>query len=186
MMASTTDTTRVLVVGASGFVGGYLYRRLTDEGFQTLGTQSTATSSHLLAFDLRVDRIADVLPAGFLKEGEPVWACICAALSSLEACGRDPDGSRAINVSGTIRLIDDLVNRGCRIVYFSTSAVHNGARPLYDESVPADPINEYGRQKAEVEHYVLSHFPNALVVRLSKAIDIRPAARNLFSEWHNS
>jgi dTDP-4-dehydrorhamnose reductase len=125
----------------------------------------------------------DVLPSGFLANHPSPVACICAACASVEACGKDPQATRAVNVTGTIRLIDDLAARGCRIIFFSTSAVHDGKRTRYDESIPAEPINEYGRQKAEVEQYVLSQVPGALVARLSKAIDLEPAPRNLFTEW---
>jgi dTDP-4-dehydrorhamnose reductase len=174
---------RVLVVGASGFVGGHLFGHLSSKGIRTLGTQSTDKHAHFLRFNLVSQRILDIIPREFIAGEGPMVACICAACANVEACGRDPDATRAINVTGTIRLIDDLLERGFRILFVSTSAVHNGKLAIYDESVPADPINEYGRQKAAVEHCVLSQIPSALVIRLSKAIDLAPAPRNLFTEW---
>lgn len=174
---------RVLVLGASGFVGSHLFNHLASQGFATQGTQSTGRHAGFFQFDLASQRILDVLPPAFLAGGASRWACICAACASGEACGRDPAGTRAVNVSGTIRLIDDLAGEGFRILFVSTSAVHNGKLAIYDESVPAEPINEYGRQKAEVERYVLSQVPGAMVVRLSKALDLVPAPRNLFTEW---
>jgi dTDP-4-dehydrorhamnose reductase len=174
---------RLLIVGASGFIGGVLFKHFSRIGFQTIGTQSASRRPDLLLFDLGSQRIGEVLPPEFLAGEAPPVACICAACASVEACGKDPVGSRAVNVSGTIQLIDDLAGRGCRIIFVSTSAVHDGKLAIYDESVPAHPINEYGRQKAEVERYVMSRLPDALVVRLSKAIDLAPAPRNLFIEW---
>jgi dTDP-4-dehydrorhamnose reductase len=174
---------RLLIVGASGFIGGLLFQHFAGRGFHTLGTQSTGKRSEFIHFDLKSQRLPDVVPPQFFTGDARCVACICAACASVEACGRDPVGSRAINVTGTIRLIDHLAALGSGIIFFSTSAVHDGKLAKYDESVPAHPINEYGRQKAEVEQYLISRFPEAIVVRLSKAIDLAPAPRNLFTEW---
>ena len=111
---------RLLIVGASGFIGGLLFKHFTELGYHTVGTQSARKHANFCPFDLVSQKIADVLPPEFLAGDDPPLACICAACASVEACGKDPMGSRAINVSGTIRLIDDLAERGFRIIFVST------------------------------------------------------------------
>ena len=180
---SEHGTIAVLVVGASGFVGSHLLAGLRQRGYRVAGTQSSARRSGLLSFNLVGDRISGVISQAFADDTEPGYALVCAGIGSVEACSRDRDGSRIVNVTNTCRLIDDLTERGFRTVYFSTSAVFDGRRSLYDESAPPSPLHEYGRQKAEVERYVLSQIPGGVVVRLSKVIGTEPAERHLLSEW---
>ncbi len=183
LMAALAGEMRVLVAGASGFVGRRLLAEAQRRGYSAAGTRASRPLPGLLPYDLRTDRILDVLPPSFRLGGGQGWACLCAGIAAVEACVRDPRGSRLVNVNHTLRMIDDLAEHGFRIVYFSTSAVFDGRQSLYDESALPAPLHEYGRQKAEVEHYVLSRIPGSLVVRLSKVLSAQAAERHLLSQW---
>ncbi len=182
-MTAHGNELRLLVVGASGFVGRHLLAEAHRRSFSALGTQAKSQLPDLLRYDLRDTRIAEVLPSSLLTGDGPAWACVCAGFANVDACGRDPQTSRLVNVTNARRLIDDLAELGFRIVYFSTSAVFDGRSPLYDETMPPAPLHAYGRQKAEMEQFVASHHPSSLIVRLSKAVGADPAERHLFNEW---
>ena len=58
--------------------------------------------------------------------------------------------------------------RGLRLVTYSSDLVFGGSKLApYSEEDPPDPLNQYGRSKAEAERRVLAADPSALVVRTS-------------------
>jgi dTDP-4-dehydrorhamnose reductase len=58
--------------------------------------------------------------------------------------------------------------RDVKLVTFSSDLVFDGAKgSAYVESDPVNPLNVYGRSKAEAEQRVLAGHPTALVVRTS-------------------
>lgn len=108
-------------------------------------------------------------------------AFICAGQPLLAQCERDPIGTRAINVTATAELVRRLAANGAHVVLPSTSAVFSGARayPRPDDA-PA-PMNEYGRQKAEIERLMCTEFPDqSSVLRIGKVVDARV---QLFAQW---
>jgi dTDP-4-dehydrorhamnose reductase len=78
-------------------------------------------------------------------------ACIFAAVGHLVDCHRDPVGSRLINVTGTIELVERLVARGIYVLFLSTNQVFDGTRAHVPAGAPLCPVSEYGRQKADTE-----------------------------------
>ena len=84
-------------------------------------------------------------------------AVICAAVTDMAACEIKPIESRAVNVTATIELIKKLINKKTHIVFLSTNQVFDGERPYQKPYAPHNPINEYGRQKAEVEAFLKAH-----------------------------
>jgi len=137
----------------------------------------------LALFRLGLDRIRDCLPPAFCDSDEPPWAVHCATYGALDRCFLEREASRRVNVDATLRLLDELDQLGLRQVYLSTSYVFDGERGDYSETDRCSPISEYGRQKREVELWILEHLPQALILRLDKTVGSDPQQRHLFSEW---
>lgn len=175
---------KFLIVGASGFVGRHTYDYAKSLGYKVLGTQAREGDPHLIVFDLLKDRIADCLEDSFLRGEPPIFGIICAGIASTDRCFLEKERSHEINVTGTIRLIEDLVKLNIKPVYLSTSAVFDGRVGYYPDIYPYSPLSEYGRQKVKVEEYIRTHIPQALILRLDKVVDDDVAARNMFSEWY--
>ena len=77
---------------------------------------------------------------------------ICpAAVSNVERCELEPAATRAMNVDGTLALAAAARAVGAPFVFFSSEYVFDGTDGPYDEERDVNPINEYGRQKVEVE-----------------------------------
>jgi dTDP-4-dehydrorhamnose reductase len=129
-------------------------------------------------FDLLEDRIADCL-----GNNRPTHVIICAVLSDMDRCWREKELSRRINVENTVRLIEDARSLGAKPVYLSSNFVFDGRMGDYTDDHPYSPVNEYGRQKAEVERYMRAHVPEGWVARLGPNVGDRPGERHLFSEW---
>ena len=107
---------------------------------------------------------------------------ICAGISGLEKCRKDPTGSSLVNVEGTLRLAEVMINKGAFVVFLSSSQVFDGTIAKAPAPHLQNPKNEYGRQKAAVEKY-LSQWPKqAAIVRLTKVV----GPDSIFSEWAQS
>ncbi len=140
----------------------------------------------LVPFDLDVDRIADSVGAvdpDFFAGPHPVEAVLCAAVGNMDWCHREREVSRRIYVEGACRLIDDLTALGARTTFLSTCFVFDGATGDYDEDHPVAPVNEYARQKLDVERHLAAVAPRGCTVRLDKVVGDDPAEPTLFTQW---
>lgn len=173
----------LLIVGASGFIGSHIFRRAQDGGINVIGTRFSAPKQNLITFDLSKDSISAVLPDGFLSAETPACAVVCSAVTKIDLCAKDKAHSYNFNVRHTIRLIDELVKNGIKIVFLSSEAVYEGDIGYYSENDPPTPVNEYGRQKLEVEKYLRLHHPDSLIFRLSVIVGDSPDEPHLFTDW---
>jgi dTDP-4-dehydrorhamnose reductase len=112
-------------------------------------------------------------------------AFIVHGITGIDDCARDPAGTARVNVGGTQRVIDDLVDHGIVPVFASSDAVFDGSRGLWSEEDPVGPIGTYGRQKVEVERYLLDQAAPALVLRLAKVVSATAGANDLLEDWLN-
>jgi nucleoside-diphosphate-sugar epimerase len=142
-------TAKVLITGASGFVGGRV----------------AATAQRQP--DVRVRLLSRHAPHGpEYVHGDlcapPSLRGVCADTDVLVHCatqvGGDPETVQAVNDHGTRALVEEAVRAGVRrIVYVSTAAVHGrgpfrGVRPGEAPVAPASPTS---RSRAAAERYVL-------------------------------
>lgn len=157
-----TDAGCELVVGADGQIGRPLLARLVADGRPAVGT-SRRPDGVGLPLDLAAD------PGSWQLPERAAVAYLCAAVTSVEACRRDPAGTAAVNVTRTLDLADRLRDRGAHLVFLSTNQVFDGTVPSRREDEPPCPRTEYGRQKAAVERELLGA-GGATVVRLTKVV----------------
>ncbi len=168
-----------LVVGADGMIGGVLAAALRGSGADVVGTalQPHGPTADCLRLDLTEPREAWPIPE------QVATAYLLAAIPSLEACRRDPQGSSLINVERTLAIARLLVERGARIVFPSTNLVFDGEAPGRRAEDPVAPRTEYGRQKAEAERQLLALGDRVTIVRLTKVV---APAMPLLSRWRQA
>lgn len=128
---------RVLVTGASGFVGRHLRQRLGDS---------------FIPFE------ADVLDASAVraavKGARPDAVVHLAAESSVAASWRDASAAWTVNVIGTVNLLEAVQSEQpeARILFTSTGEVYGRAETLpTPESAPVEPLSPYAATKAAAE-----------------------------------
>ncbi|MCL4324429.1 MAG: NAD(P)-dependent oxidoreductase [Candidatus Thermoplasmatota archaeon] len=157
------------ITGATGYVGGRLVQLLSQRQTDLRLLDDGSGPVHAINPGI------EVLSADFASAEGLRWVSDCdvvvhlAALSGVVACARDPAGSRAVNVAGTSRLVEQCRSRRIPLVFASSfSVVGIPERLPITEETPARPTHEYSQQKAEGERLVrqLSHDGGALGVIL--------------------
>jgi dihydroflavonol-4-reductase len=152
---------KILVTGASGFIGCRLAQILVETGHQVIATGRTAN-------DVEADRVGRLAAIGIqVVEGSLLDPGIaenlvagCNAVIHLAAAqheGNVPDSYfRNINVEATRALISAAAAANVRrFVYGSTIGIYGSARDGdLDENSPPRPENIYGRTKYEAEQVV--------------------------------
>lgn len=151
----------VLVVGASGLVGGACLAAFATKA-EVVGTFHRRPGPGLVSLDMTAtDEVRRLLARVTPR------VVICAgAEPHVEGCEIDPAGTRRLNVEATLRLAAAARDAGAAFVYFSSEYVFDGTAGPYAEEAAPRPLNEYGRQKLECEAG-LATIERSLVVRTS-------------------
>ena len=88
-----------------------------------------------------------------------------AAEGRVDAVEGNADAYRPLNVEVSRDLAQYSAAAGIQYVFISSNAVFGGAPTPYSDDSPFDPVNDYGRLKAEAEVAVSSVNGDALIVR---------------------
>ncbi|WP_074958910.1 SDR family oxidoreductase [Myxococcus fulvus] len=153
---------RVIVTGASGFLGRRLMRALHIAGAQAVGTWSTTPREGLERLDITDARAVDeAFAAGRFD------VCIhAAARCNLDDCERHRTLASTTNVVGTGHVVEACRRTRTRLVYVSTDHVFDGApASAYVETDAPRPLQHYGVTKREGELLALT-LEDALVLRV--------------------
>lgn len=168
---------RLLVTGASGFIGGRVSRALA--GAHDVVRSGRSAHEGLLAADLSAPGAGNAL----LDAAKPDAVIHCAAVADPDACEKDPRRAEALNALAAGALAAACAERGVRLVCVSTDLVFDGAAPPYSESAPPAPLSVYGRTKLEGERLVLARCPSAAVVRVALVYGRSGGGRASFLDW---
>jgi dTDP-4-dehydrorhamnose reductase len=160
---------KLLLVSGSGFLGSALSSGLSRD-FEVVAT----SRGEGLRLDLEQPVRAQILSA--LEKGGFSHAILCAALSDVERCFREPERSRRINVDGTLELLVALKEFGIQPIFFSSDLIFGGKEGLWREEDPVSPTTLYGRQKLELEREIGARFKDFMIFRTSKLLskDLHP------------
>ena len=167
-----------LIVGSDSLVGKALTQRFKMSGEGVIGTtrrRDIVDEKHLY-LDLLDNPESWSFPSGVDT------AFICAGVTKLEECRKDPDISRRVNVDGTCKLIKNLIRKGVFVVYLSTNQVFDGSVPYCLPEDAFSPVTEYGRQKVETEKLISTWKDSTSIVRFTKILGKEDI---LFSKWIN-
>ena len=173
---------RVLITGASGFVGGHLVEHLSARGDSIVGLSASGRWPAPLA---RLDRLARLeafdLAAGdpegladLLARKKPEVVYHLAAQANPQASVADPRGTWALNLGGTLNLLEAVKASGLapRVVVVGSGVSYGNPAPEFlpvAESCPLRPNNPYAASKAAadlltIQHH-LSHKLDAVIAR---------------------
>jgi len=159
---------RLLVTGGAGFLGNHLLRRANQ--FVAAGTLHHTPSTSLPGVTFHVCDLQNPEEVRILLDRVQPDMIIHTA------CSDQGKGIEAILPSAGI-LAMLTTERGIRFIHLSTDQVFDGATAPYTEESPTNPINAYGKAKAQSEELIRSLNPQATIIRTSLLYDLHKPDR---------
>ena len=172
---------RVLITGGTGLLGFNWAASIKNTHDVVLGihqraVQLTGVETQLLSLK-SVDSVLESL-----DRIRPDYVIHAAGLASVELCEEKPDLAHHVNVELAENVARACAIRGIRLAHISTDHLFRGDWALLNEGVPVDPVNKYGKTKAEAEVKVHAAYPEALIIR-TNFYGWGPSYRPSFSDW---
>ncbi len=161
---------RALVTGISGFVGGHLAEHLAEAGDLVVGVSASgrwpAEPAHLgriariERFDLIDSEEAEL--AELLRRKQPEVIYHLAAQSNPQQSVSDPRGTWAINLGGSLNLLEAVKASGVkpRVILVSSGTCYGDPAPEFipvREDCPVCPNNPYAASKAAADLLGIQH-----------------------------
>jgi dTDP-4-dehydrorhamnose reductase len=159
---------RILLTGATGFVGAHLGEALA-QSHDVLGiawSSSRRPDFETLRADLTEPDAARSLLRDFLAD----LVIHAAAISRVIDCEAQPSRAEELNVHCTKRLAEQSAATGARLFFFSSDMIFPGDTGYYTEQDNPSPRNVYGWTKLRAEKAVLEANSRNLVIRLNLVV----------------
>jgi FkbM family methyltransferase len=161
-----TNIKKILVVGATGLIGSALLSFLKKRGYNAFGT---SRNRNIRKSDLVYLNLESTHHDINFSEYDTI--IICAAVTKLEQCEKDPKYCELVNVTNTISLINQCANGESFVIFISSSAVFDGEKKFYNYDDTPNPVSKYGKTKLSVENYIQAlDSKNVCVLRLTKVL----------------
>ena len=135
---------KIVIIGAHGYIGSRVLseaRKVTT----ILGTTSQETDSSVR---LRLD-LADQFNYECIQKTDVIL--LTAAISAPDICSREHERAWAVNVTGTSLFISKVIDKGARVIFFSSDTVYGERADEFDENAPPNPVGDYAVMKYAVE-----------------------------------
>jgi dTDP-4-dehydrorhamnose reductase len=153
---TTSASPRILLLGASGFLGREVARRLRT-GHELRVTHCKHPAS---AESLRFDIFRDDPALLQVRAGDLVICC-----ARLFDAGADAGVEADAREQSFLRLLQSLARN--RLLLLSTDAVFSGRAGRYAENAEREPLSAYGRRMCRFEDLVRAEVPDHCIVRAS-------------------
>lgn len=151
----------MLIIGASGLVGGHLYREGGRRGHEITGTYYKHAAEKLYFFDATDKQLVKEE----IRKFNPEVIIYPAAKPYVDYCELNPEETYAVNVEAVRNVVCEAVARKILFVYFSSDYVFDGCCGPYTEEDKINPISVYGRQKAECEKMIQEACSKYIIIR---------------------
>jgi len=164
---------RVLVTGASGFVGKNLMSELSDK-FVVSGTYYSRKKQGLHYLDITDEGSVGAVFAE-IKPGVVIHA---AALPNVNYCEINKPLAKKINLDGTRNIIRACKQHGAKLIFISTDYIFDGKDGPYAEDGNANPLNYYGKLKLLAEEEIKRELEGYIIVRTTNIYGYDPESKN--------
>jgi UDP-glucose 4-epimerase len=148
---------KILVIGGAGYIGSHVCHAFADRG-DTVAIFDNFSSGSRVNYPLNIEVFeGDILDISFLRETlKRGWDGV-VHLAAFKAAGEsmtDPGKYAVNNISGTINILNAMIEAGSPPLVFSSSAAIFGepVKLPIDEQHQKAPENFYGYTKLEIEN----------------------------------
>jgi len=172
---------RVLIIGASGFLGYGLYRYFPQnlsEKYLVTGTYCSSRSSDNLE-KLDITSFKDL--EEYVTRSLPDFIILAAGNKNVQECERNYSRAYALNSQPVESLITIITQHklATRLIYFSTDYVFDGKTGQYkDTDIPA-PSTNYGKTKFLAEQALLTSGIDFKIIRTAAIM----GKGGIFFDW---
>jgi UDP-glucose 4-epimerase len=157
---------KMCVTGAAGFIGGHLAEALLREGHEVCGLddfssgkrENAALLSRYPGFTLVEGSIADPEATRRAVSGA-TWVFHLAAIPSVPLSMAEPERTNAVNVGGTVNVLETARKAGVKRVVLACSCAAYGdgpEQPKHEGLIPR-PMSPYAAQKIAGELYAQTY-----------------------------
>lgn len=169
---------KLLIIGASGLLGGKLYE-YSSKNYEVHGTYNAHKAEFRNMHQLDVAKRASVFR--LFDEVKPDLVVDTHAVSNVDYCELHPEEAWRINVEGTKNIAEACKTNGSKMIFISSDYVYEGSKATpYSEKDKPHPINYYGRTKLIAEKtiealdldYIIGR--TAVLFGISKSYDKTP------------
>ena len=156
---------RLVVTGASGFLGGHICARLDNES-ETMALYHR-NPQQKFGLNWRQCDLTNRRDLGQVRRFRPDVIIHTAAMSNLDQCEKFPKLAWDVNVTATKNLAFLASDLDCRLIFTSTDMVFDGAGQFYREHDPINPISLYGQTKVTAEECIQTSCCNYVIARVA-------------------
>ncbi|MEH1823021.1 MAG: NAD-dependent epimerase/dehydratase family protein [Nostoc sp.] len=169
----------ILITGVSGFIGRYVARYFSEQGWSVIGIDNSppenAPIANLSAYYCL--QLPDITLNNLLKEHSPEVCIHCAGRASVGLSMNNPIADFYTNTVLTFEILNALrLNTPkCRFIFLSSAAVYGNPESLpVSETQSLAPLSPYGFHKQQCEQ---------LCLEFTKVYDLPTASLRIFSAY---
>ncbi|MDD5005710.1 MAG: SDR family oxidoreductase [Candidatus Omnitrophica bacterium] len=154
-------TKKILIVGATGLIGKAVAEELGGY-YQWLGTYFSKKSRGMTPLDIaNKERIKEIFDTE-----SPTHVVYCVNLvGGVDFCEKNPGSARTFHFEGAVNIARECLKHNSRFVFISSECVFDGKKEVYEEKDKVNPLNIYGKCKAEAERWIQDNLKDYLIAR---------------------
>jgi dTDP-4-dehydrorhamnose reductase len=168
---------KVLVVGASGLVGGHCFQYFKEKNIEVIGTHRNYKVADTFFFDPSLENCFYFLTEQAFK---PDIIIHCGALTNVDYCEDNQIESYNLTVKSTEVIADFCKKNSIKLIYLSTDYVFDGESGPYSEIDHINPINVYGKHKSEAEK-IVKETENFIIARVTNVYGEEDRSKNFIA-----
>lgn len=157
---------KIIVVGGNGFVGGVI-STMAHRNWQVtvFDHQDKPIHDNIEFYQIDITDKDQLFSA--VKEINPDVVVNVAAISKIDFAEKNQELTHSVNTEGAANIAESCNRVQSKFIHFSSDAVFDGEKDVYTEEDIPNPVNYYGKSKAESEQRVRDLHDNSVIVRIS-------------------
>jgi dTDP-4-dehydrorhamnose reductase len=160
---------KVLITGANGFLGYYLIEQLLAKKYRVVATGRGECrlpfSEHPDFSYASMDFTDPFSVHDVFNMHSPEVVIHAGAMSKPDECEQNQWQAYTTNTEGTLTVLMNAAEQKSFFLFVSTDFIFDGERGMYTEEDAANPVNFYGKTKAEAEDAVKEYENDWAIVR---------------------
>ena len=172
---------KILITGASGFVGGHLVKQAKKNyEVHALFNNNPLEIKDCFIHKFDLSQVSQI--DTFLAEIVPDVIIHTAAIANPDACEENRDYAILVNIKATEELSKWAQKNGVRFIFTSTDMVFDGTRGNYKENDSPNPISFYSQTKVSAEDFIKNNIANYVIARVALVYGIGITRNSSFFE----